>query len=129
MFRYFLAMALIATCLVGCGSGGPKTFVVQGTVTSGTKPLETGTISFEDSATGVANSALIGSGGKYTVKLPVGSYKAMLLPITEERVSADGTMEQAMVDEKRFPRKYRISTSSGLSLEVFKNETFDVEMR
>ena len=129
MSRTFLAIGLMASCFVGCGDGGPQTFTVNGTVTSKEKPLETGTISFEDSKAGRANSATIGSGGKYTVKLPTGNYKVMLLPITKERVSADGTMEEAMVDENKFPKKYRTSDTSGLSLKVSDNASFDVELK
>lgn len=129
MSRTALAIGLMATCFVGCGDAGPQTFTVQGTVSSKDKPLETGTISFEDSTAGRANSATIGTGGKYAVKLPVGSYKVMLLPITKERVSADGTMEEGMVDENKFPRKYRTSDTSGLSLKVSDNANFDVEMK
>ena len=129
MPRTFLAIGLMASCFVGCGDGGPQTFTVQGTVTSKDKPLETGTISFEDSNAGKANSAAIASGGKYSVKLPAGNYKVMLLPITKERVSADGTMEEAMVDENKFPRKYRTSDTSGLSLRVSDNASFNVEMK
>ncbi len=129
MSRTILAIGLMASCFAGCGDGGPQTFTVQGTVTTKDKPLETGTISFEDSKAGRANSAMIGSGGKYSVKLPAGSYKVILLPITKERTSADGTMEEAMVDENKFPRKYRISDTSGLSLKVSDNASFDVEMK
>ena len=60
---------------------------------------------------------------------PVAYYKVMLLPITKERVSADGTMEEAMVDENKFPRKYRTSDTSGLSHKVSANASFNVEMK
>jgi len=53
----------------------------------------------------------------------------MLLPITKERVSADGTREEAMVDENKFPRKYRTSDARGLSLKVSDNASFDAEMK
>ncbi len=129
MSRIILVIGLFASCFVGCGDGGPQTFTIQGTVTSKEKPLETGTISFEDSTAGRANSAAIGTGGKYSVKLPTGNYKVMLLPITKERVSADGTMEEAMVDENKFPRKYRTTDTSGLSLKVSDSASFDVEMK
>lgn len=129
MSRIILVIGLMASCFIGCGDGGPQTFTIQGTVTSKDKPLETGTISFEDSNVGRANSAAIGTGGKYSVRLPSGNYKVILLPMTKERVSADGTMEEAMVDENKFPRKYRTSDTSGLSLKVSADANFDVEMK
>ena len=122
-------LAIVLTCIFGCGDGGPQTFNVQGTVLSKGKPLETGTISFEDSTAGRANSSAIGIGGKYSVRLPAGNYKVMLLPITKEQVAADGTKLEAMVDENMFPRKYRTSETSGLSLKVSDNVSFDVEMK
>ncbi len=129
MSKRALALSLITGFFVGCGDGGPKTFTVDGTVKSADKPLETGTIAFEDSTSGIANSAKIGSKGAYSLKLPAGNYKVMLLPSTKERISEDGTKEEAMVDEKKFPRKYRSATTSGLSLKVSSNESLNVEMK
>jgi hypothetical protein len=129
MIGRFLILVLAMGLSVGCGDGGPKTYTVVGTVTYSGKPLETGTISFEDATAGAANSATIGKGGKYSLELPKGSYKVTLLPATEERVSEDGTKVEAMVDEKMFPRKYRTASTSGLSLEVSANSTLDVGMK
>ena len=123
--------AMVLTMLIGSTLGcnsGVKTHPVRGTVTAQGQPLESGTICFEDTARGVGNSAELKAGGKYEVDLPEGSYGVFLYPAMEDRIAEDGTHEEAFVDEKKFPNKFRTAKTSGLSLNVPASTTLDVDL-
>lgn len=127
VLRYCLVFVL-ALPVVGCGPKGPEMFVVQGTVKSSGELLSNGTICFEDAAAGATGSSDITAEGKYSIELPKGNYKVFLLPSTEEKMTTEGMLDTVAVDEKKFPRKYRVSESSGLSLDVAADATLDVNM-
>ena len=60
------AVALGAACLLAAGCGGPKLGKVSGTVTSGGKPVTTGTIMFHP-AEGPTAVGAINADGTYTL--------------------------------------------------------------
>lgn len=128
MFVRLIAILVLTLSLNGCGPQGPEMYVVQGTVKSSGEPLSNGTICFEDSAAGVTGSSDIAAEGSYSINLPKGSYKVILLPSTEEKMTAEGMLDTVAVDEKKFPRKYRVSESSGISLDVSANATLAVNI-
>ena len=127
--KFLVLLVAIAGWMVatGCDSG-MKIHRIQGVVTSKGQPVESGTICFEDTARGVANSAEIQAGGNYEVDLPEGSYGVFLFPAMESRVAEDGTDEDVFVDEAKFPMKFRTAKSSGLSIKVPDNNTLDVSL-
>lgn len=128
MFIRSITVLIFALLVSGCGPRGPEQFTVQGTVKSAGEPLSSGTICFEDAAAGSAASTTIAAAGTYTIELPKGNYKVFLLPSTEEKMTPEGMLDIVAVDEKKFPRRYRVSESSGLSLDVSADATLDVNM-
>lgn len=128
MFFRIVSVLILTLSIVGCGPQGPEMFVVQGTVQSSGEPLSNGTICFEDSTAGITGSTAIAAEGKYSIELPKGNYKVFLLPSTEEKMTPEGMLDIVAVNEKKFPRKYRVSESSGISLDVSANATLDVNM-
>ncbi len=128
MFLRFIAILCLAVPCAGCGSKGPELFTVQGIVTFSGAPQANGTICFEDATAGFASSSNITTEGKYTIDLPNGNYKIFLLPSTEEKKTAEGMMDSVAIDEMKFPRRYRSSETSGLSLNLTADATLDVSM-
>ncbi len=118
---------LLLVC-VGCGPTGPTMYTISGSVKLGGQPVEQGTITLEDQTAGYAATTDIQSGGNYSVKLPAGSYRVMLLPLTEEIVSAEGMAETVLVNPKSIPLKYQSPERSGLKVEVSDNTPFDIDL-
>jgi hypothetical protein len=123
-----LFSALVAS-MNGCGSNGPKTHDLTGKVTLAGQPVEVGVISFEGATNGFSNSTELKAGGTYQLQLAEGSYTVTLFPKTEETIAADGTPDTVPIDDKKFPKRYRASSSSQLVLDIKGDATFDVDMK
>lgn len=128
--RTISALCSLALTLsfAGCGPGAPPLYDVKGKVSFEGSPLTDGNITFESPGAGIAETAEIKADGTYTVKLIEGTYVVTLLPVFVEQKSEDGTMEDVLKDEEKFPEKYQMSESSGLSVTVSGETTFDVDM-
>ncbi len=128
--RTIFALCSLALTLsfAGCGPGAPTLYDVKGKVSFEGSPLTDGNITFESPGAGIAETAEIKADGTYTVKLIEGTYIVTLLPVFVEQKSEDGTMEDVLKDEEKFPEKYQMSESSGLSVTVSSETTFDVDM-
>ncbi len=123
-----LFIALVAS-MSGCGSGGPKTHTLTGKVTLAGQPVEIGVISFEGSNNGFSNSTELEAGGAYHLQLAEGAYNVTLFPKTEEAIAADGTPDTVPIDDNKFPKRYRASSSSQLTVDIKGDATFDVDMK
>jgi hypothetical protein len=130
-FRMYATLAVILAA-TGCGGGsGPRMNTVEGTVTFQGSPVEEGSITFEDSAAGTAGGTELGPGGTYQLSLPDGNYAVLIQPpmiVTPDTADSPGGEEMKEVDN--IPSKYWRSTSSGLSVQVSRNETthdFDLQ--
>lgn len=130
-FSTYVAAAVVLTA-TGCGGGsGPRMNTVQGTVTFQGSPVEEGSITFEDSSAGTAGGTELGPGGTYRLSLPDGTYAVWIQPpmiVTPDTADSPGGEE--MKEVNNIPPKYWRSTSSGLSVQVSRNETthdFDLQ--
>lgn len=124
------ALILIATTiLAGCGQSRSKTFKVTGTVSFTQTPLSEGTITFDDSSTGVSEAFKIRSNGSYTATLPEGSYSVSIQPPmvnVADSAQSEGGEEFKKVDN--IPSRYWTSYESKLNVRVTQDAVFDVDM-
>jgi hypothetical protein len=111
----FAAAALAA--VLGCGSSGPPTGKVSGTVLLKGKPLTRGTVNFLMKEKGIGAEAPIDATGKYAFATPLvaGTYAVSVTPPPPEPVPP-GTRPAKTAPE--IPAKFREPTSSGLSFTV-----------
>lgn len=123
-----LSLTLSFAFLVGCGPGQPPLFPVHGTVTLEGTALTEGIVTFENASAGIAESAQIASDGSYKTELLDGTYQVSLMPVFVEQKSEDGTMEEVLKNPENFPKKYQQTTSSGLTVTVSGDTSFDIDM-
>jgi hypothetical protein len=115
--------------LTGCGKSGPQTIVVRGTVTSGGKPLEGGTIAFQPTKVleGAPMRPAIGQiepDGTYSLTtftkgdgVQPGEYQVVVTslvgapPLTQWE-------ESPPPRKSRIPAKYNQTTTSGLTASI-----------
>jgi hypothetical protein len=76
----------LAFC-AGCGSGGPPTYPVSGTVMFAGKPVPTGAVMFFPNDGGPQTHGVIGADGHYAVEVPAGNHRVAIaaprgLPVT-----------------------------------------------
>ena len=123
-------LGLVVVGVAGCGPSGPVMYAITGTVTFEGAPVEEGTITLEDPATGVAQQAELSSTGTYAIELQEGTYKVCVEPPMEERQSrADTPPDYAYKQMPNIPPKYHSTFESGLSHTVSQAGTFDVDMQ
>ncbi len=134
-FRRRLLRATILTCLIvlsavcGCGESEPPKFDISGTVSFTGKPIANGTVTFEDSATGVAETFSIQKDGTYVATVPEGNYGVSVQPplvTIADTATTQGGDEIKKVDY--IPNRYWSSFESGLSVSVSADSTFDIHM-
>lgn len=125
-----LALVAIGLCstLAGCGSGVGE---LHGTVRYNGKPLEQGNIQFL-ARDGIPRTARIGPNGAFSVSLPAGSAKVMVVSVDERQL---GRFTSAMAGRgaagvrsapprmpkgnfSRIPQRYADWDTSGLTIEV-----------
>lgn len=107
----FAALMLL---LVGCGSSGPETFTVSGTVTLDGEPVVQGDISFWDPErqVGACGGKIVD--GKYSFESSPGSKNVDITAYREVPGEVDTTSnpgEEAPVLEMYIPAKYNTETS------------------
>lgn len=127
--KTLLPLLLTLSLYAGCGDSGPKLFHVTGTVSFSGKPLNEGTITFEDSSTGVADAFKIDADGKYAASIPQGAYGVSIQPpmiTVADTAKSEGGDEFKKVDN--IPNRYWSSYESGLKVDVAGDTTFDVNM-
>jgi len=119
-------------CCLGCGAGdkNPR-YKITGKVTYQGQPVEEGTVTFEDPATGQVNSSPLGSGGAYALELPAGDYKVSVSPpLVEAKSTADTPPDMVPKKVNNIPKKYWVQETSGLSAEVAKDQrTLDFDLK
>lgn len=115
--------AAIALFVVGCGSSGPKTYPVKGTVSYQGKPLPLGAIMFvpEDGPTA---SAAIQSDGTYQVDLIAGAHRVQVVAIPPRQGKpdpyAEGGLDTTGFPEPKplVPAKYNRYDTSEVQIDV-----------
>jgi hypothetical protein len=111
------AVALLAT--VGCGGNKFESYEVKGRVTFQGAPVTEGQITFEDPATGFANSAGLDAMGAYTVALADGSYQVSIQPPTIQIGGGPDTPpDEGFKDVDNIPERYHRAETSGLSAQI-----------
>ena len=126
---------LVTCCVVtvaGCGKADkfPR-YKISGKITFQSKPVEEGTITFEDPTTGQVNSGALGSGGAYSTELPAGSFKVSVTPpLVETKGTGDSPPDMVEKNVANIPKKYRRQESSGLTADVAKDKrAFDFDLK
>lgn len=124
-------LLVLVPCWVGCGGSQAARRNVTGKVTFQGSPVEEGTVTFENTATGTTGSAQIGAGGQYSIQLPDGSYKVSVEPpLVETGGTSDTPGDMEYKPMENIPEKYRTTRSSPLSVEVSSSKTtHDLEMQ
>ncbi len=126
---YYLCLLSVSPAVLGCGEAMPKTFKVSGTVSFMKKPLSEGTITFEDSTTGIAEALKIEPNGSYFANLPEGAYGVSIQPPT---VTVADTAKSEGGDEFKkvgnIPVRYWSAFESKLKVKVSADAVFNVEM-
>ncbi|WP_437192119.1 hypothetical protein [Planctomicrobium sp. SH527] len=97
--------------VVGCGESGPKTFVVEGTVTIDGKPLPAGTVMFIPEGTGPYATGKVGKDGKYRAEVVEGRHQIAVSSVDYPE-GPEGPVVQLA------PSMYSSEQTSGLSAEV-----------
>jgi hypothetical protein len=113
-----LCVLFISAVLVGCGSGGPATGDVAGTVEFNGQPISDGMITFHSSGTGTAMMTRIKE-GKYEFDTPldVGEYAVYVTPpLPEPQDPRLGVAPPKVATN--IPAKAQDMTTSGLIAKV-----------
>jgi hypothetical protein len=116
-------LAMLAALAAGCGSDGPRTYDVTGTVTLDDEAIPKGEVLFhpEDPKYGSARGEIVD--GKYRAKVKEGKYRA---EISATRVvpGKTGPMgEGDVVTEEYIPQRYRGDKSELTDIEVSSGKT------
>jgi hypothetical protein len=115
-----LSGGTIGILAAGCSSDSGR-YGVQGKVTFKGQPVEEGTITFEDPATGQVNSSPLAAGGAYSMELPAGDFKVSVAPpLVEVKSGADTPPDLVPKSVANIPKKYWVQEKSGLSAKVAK---------
>lgn len=107
----------------------PVTYEVNGVVSYQDKPIAEGSITFEDSETGVADAFPIGKDGAYTAQLPEGTFGVSIQPPMEsvaDSANSEGGDQFKRVDY--IPTRYWSAYESKLKVDVSGDTSFDVNM-
>jgi hypothetical protein len=106
-------------------------YKISGKVTYQSQPVEDGTITFEDPATGQVNSSPLASGGGYSTELPPGSFKVSVSPpLVETKGTGDSPPDMVPKKVNNIPKKYWVQETSGLTADIAKDKrNFDFDMK
>jgi uncharacterized lipoprotein len=133
-----LALILLSSTVLllsGCGEKN-KLCAVSGKVTFQGKPVAAGIIRFSNSQAGVDLTALLQSDGNYEIVtaqgpgLPEATYQVAIMPPRNNIPLGPMTQTTKPQDCRDIPEKYRLPSTSGLTMTVSPNHhRFDVDMR
>lgn len=116
--RLVLCLGLVASLLTACGGEeGPPEYTVKGTVNFDGKPLETGSIVFEDVEGKTASAGGGIEDGAYEFQSPPGKKK---VKITASRTTEETDEYGEPISESYIPDKYNSKTT--LEFEVEPND-------
>lgn len=114
-----LVVAVSLVFFVGCGPSGPPTAELSGKVVFQGKPVAEGTVSLR-SEVGTGGEANLQEDGTFTIKdLPVGEYRALILPLV--MLQKEGPRGYEVSVEKpapNIPLKYRTIGATDLRVAV-----------
>jgi len=117
-----LAGLLVGNMLGGCGSAGPRMVTVSGQVTLNGKPLEEGTIVFQDPQGNAPTAQAVIQQGRYSCQVLPGRKKVIIQGfkvVGQERASRVDP-DSPLVDRKEqfLPAKYSSPTATALTAEI-----------
>ncbi|GAA4427491.1 hypothetical protein [Bremerella cremea] len=125
----FLLLASALLLIVGCGPAGPHMVTVTGNVTRDGKPVQGGSISFENPATGYASRSDVGN-GTYQVSIPTGEYQVAVEPSMVEVASKNPNSPPMKKYDNSIPAKYHSVRTSELKASVSDSQTsFDFDLK
>jgi hypothetical protein len=108
----------------GCGSAGPVSHEVKGQVTFQGQPVTEGRITFEDAASGFANSASLDATGAFTLALQDGNYQVSIEPpLVQIGGTPDTPPDEGYKEVDNIPEQYRRADTSGLTAQVGPGKT------
>lgn len=117
--RMLAALVIVLLGTVGCGGSKFESHEVKGRVTFQGAPVTEGQVTFEDPATGFANSAGLDAMGAYTVALADGSYRVSIQPpVIQIGGGPDTPPDEGYKDVDNIPERYRRAETSGLSAQI-----------
>jgi hypothetical protein len=83
-FRFLIvSVAGVTLALSGCGSGGPTTYPVKGTVIYAGRPVPTGSVTFVPTQGGERAVGAIGGDGSFSLEAAAGEYKVAVFASRE----------------------------------------------
>lgn len=106
-----LGVLFAVVFVVGCGDSGPKTYVVEGTVTIDGKPLPAGTVMFIPEGSGPYATGKVDKDGKYRAEVIEGRHLIAVSSVDYPE-GPEGPVVQLA------PSMYSSEQTSGLSAEV-----------
>jgi hypothetical protein len=122
---------LLVTLLlfVGCGSGGPETHTVTGTVTLDGTPIAAGDITFRDAAGQIGSSAGKIIDGKFSFESSPGSKRVEIMAMRDVpgKMDTSNPGEEVPMREQYIPASYNTETT--LTAEVSaQSKSFDFDL-
>lgn len=130
MLRITLWIISATFLMVGCGPSEPPEYTVTGSVKFEGEPVTEGSVTFEDSTTGVADTFPIDAQGNYAATIEAGKFGVSVQPPLVNRPDMANTLggdEFKKVDN--IPLQYWSAFDSGLTLDVSQDTTFDIQMK
>lgn len=125
-------ISAVVCSLLGCSPAEkfPR-YKISGKVTYQGQPVEEGTITFADPATGQVNEGPLAAGGTYSTELPPGSFKVSVSPpLMETKGTGDSPPDFVPKKVNNIPKKYWVQETSGLTADIAKDKrTFDFDLK
>jgi len=128
--RLLTLIALATFGLCGCGPAAPVKYTVTGSVTFEGKPVTEGSITFEDTNTGIADTFPIDSQGSYSATIESGKFGVSVQPPMIHRPDMANTMGgDEFKKVENIPARYWSAFESGLTVDVSQDTTYDILMK
>lgn len=121
------------TCLVGCTQPTPevKRARVSGKVTLDTKPIQTGSITFDPGA-GEVPSTMDILDGNYEGKAPVGKNQVRIIATRKvsmkQKMGFDGPGYDQLVEENLLPPRYNLESKITRDVEASDDNKFNFDL-
>lgn len=124
-----LALLILIAVASGCSEPAAKTFKVTGIVRFAQKPIPDGSVTFEDSQTGFAETFPLLDKGQYEAIVPEGSFQVSVQPpmrTVKDMKFTEGGDE--FMNVEYVPVKYWSAYESGLTVQVSGDTKYDIDM-
>lgn len=126
---FVLFVCALASLLPGCGSSGPATATVEGTITYNNQPVTEGNVIYENAERGLAYVAPLDAAGHYLLKeVLLADYKVCIRPIEpkgpDETGGGVGVLPTAAgADPANIPKEFRSAQTTRMKATVVEGST------